>query len=79
VVKEKIRSKYGFDDEELKYLLISDTTSNYAYNLSNDKIAVMAKSGKVSDITELSDHINIEALTRMISKHFICYPKDVDK
>ncbi|MCD4665919.1 MAG: phosphohydrolase, partial [Bacteroidales bacterium] len=77
-IKEKILNKYRISGEDLEYFFYSDTTSNYAYNLKADKINILYKSGKILDIIEASDQLNISVLSQAVTKHFICYPKDVD-
>lgn len=77
-LKDKILSKYAISENDLRYFLISDTTSNYAYNIGHDEIYIMSKSGKITDIENTSDHLNISVLSKATIKHFICYPKDVD-
>ena len=70
--------KYKIDEKNIKYFLYNDTTSNYAYKLESDKINIQSKSGKILDIVEASDQFDISILSKAITKHYICYPKDVD-
>ncbi|MCD4788924.1 MAG: HD domain-containing protein [Bacteroidales bacterium] len=77
-LKEKIINKYNLKEKDLEYFFYSDTTSNYAYNLKADKINILFSSGKILDIVEASDQLNISVLSQAVTKHFICYPKDVD-
>ncbi|MCB0805931.1 MAG: HD domain-containing protein [Bacteroidales bacterium] len=74
-IRTKIGERLNLTEEEARYFLISDTTSNYTYHLGKDNITVLSKSGKLSDITQASDLLNIDVLTRVNTKHFICYPK----
>jgi hypothetical protein len=77
-LKEKICHHFHICDEELHYFLISDTISNSAYNkASNDKIKVMFKNNKLSDIADASD-INLSVFSETVRKYFICYPKELD-
>ena len=71
--------KYKLREDELEYFFYSDTTSNYAYNLDSDKILIRTKSGKIFDLAEASDQMDASVHSKAIIKHFICYPKDVDK
>ena len=38
-------------------------------------INIYFKKGDIKDITEASDQLNIQALTKPVVKYFICYPK----
>jgi len=74
-LRQKITDKFNLSEDDIKYFLISDTTSNYTYHLGQDKITILLKSGKTIDVTGASDLLNIDVLTRVNTKHFICYPK----
>jgi len=77
-LKEKICRHFNICDEQLHYFLINDTISNSAYNkASNDKIKVMFKNNKISDIADASD-INLSVFSETVRKYFICYPKELD-
>jgi len=77
-LKEKICSHFNVCDRQLDYFLISDTISNSAYNkASSDKINVLFKNNKVSDIADASD-INLSVFSETVRKYFICYPKELD-
>jgi uncharacterized protein len=77
-LKEKICLQFNVCNDQLQYFLITDTISNSAYNkVSNDKINVLFKNNKVSDISDASD-INLSVFSKTVRKYFICYPKELD-
>ena len=75
--KEKTKKKYKLTNSEIDYFVIHDETSNYAYQQGADKINILYKDGTVHDISEISDDLNISLLSKPITKHFLCYPKDI--
>jgi hypothetical protein len=78
LLKEKILAKFKVSIDQLHYFLIADTISNSAYNkVSSDKINVMFKNNKISDIADASD-INLSVFSETVRKSFICYPKELD-
>jgi HD superfamily phosphohydrolase len=78
LLKEKICSQFNVCDDDMHYFLIADTISNSAYNkVSNDKINVLFKNNKVSDIADASD-IKLSVFSETVRKYFICYPKELD-
>lgn len=77
-IREKIVNKYELESNELAYFFYTDTTSNYAYNLDSDKINIQLKEGKILDIVQASDQLDISILSNVVTKHYICFPKDVD-
>jgi len=77
-LKEKICSHFNVCNEDLRYFLIADTISNSAYNkASSNKINVLFKNNKTSDIAVASD-INLSVFSETVRKYFICYPKELD-
>ena len=77
-LKEKICHYFNVGDEEMPYFLIVDSISNSAYNkVSSDKINVLFKNNKISDIADASD-INLSVFSETVRKYFICYPKELD-
>ncbi|MEI8114790.1 MAG: HD domain-containing protein [Bacteroidia bacterium] len=78
LLKEKICNHFNVSDEQLHYFLIADTISNNAYNsVSSEKINVLFKNNKTSDISDASD-INLSVFSETVRKYFICYPKELD-
>jgi uncharacterized protein len=78
LIKEKICSHFEVSNEVTHYFLIADTISNSAYNhVSTEKINVLFKNNKISDIAEASD-INLSVFSETVRKYFICYPKELD-
>jgi len=77
-IKEKIQKVFKIDESDLGYFFFSDTTSNYAYNIESDNICILSKSGKKLDILEASGQMDTTIQSEVVTKHFICYPKDVD-
>jgi len=76
-IKAKIIKKYGINEADCQYLIIQDKTSNYAYKPGPDKINILFKDGTVKDIADAAGELNISLLTKPVTKHFLCYPKNL--
>ena len=61
--------------EELDYFVFTDCVKNQAYDSSKSRINIYFKDESIKDLTEASDQLNIQALTKPVVKYFICYPK----
>jgi len=70
----KFSKKLNLTKEETNYFVFSQEIKNQAYN-SEKPIFILNKKGKLKDIAKASDQFNIQALTKPVIKHFICYPK----
>jgi hypothetical protein len=67
---------YGFTKEELRYFVLSGTVSNEAYiNNKYKEINILTKNKKLVDLVSASDLPNIKALSKIVKKHYLCYPK----
>ncbi len=75
VFKALAVSKLGVTEKDTHYFVFSDYIENNAYNPSSDSIKIKYKNGDVKDITEASDNLNIQALTKTVRKYFLCYPE----
>ena len=69
------KKELEFSDEELSYFIFTDCVQNQAYDSSKSKINIYFKNGVIKDLSEASDQLNIQALTKPVIKYFICYPK----
>ena len=76
-IKAAAKKQYSLTDEELPYFVFDESTSNYMYKPGVDKINILFKDGSVKDITEVSDQLNINMLSKPTTKFFLCYPKDL--
>ena len=77
VLREKIASQYGIGVDDTRFFLVSGEISNHAYNYLDERIQIMHKDGKTVDITEASDMFNASVFSGNITKHFLCYPKEL--
>jgi hypothetical protein len=76
-IKEKTKKKFNLTEAEVNYFVLLDTTSNHAYKQGVDTINILYKDGTVHDISETSDDLNISLLSNPVTKHFLCYPKEI--
>ena len=75
---EKMKERYSISEEEARYFVFSGEISNLAYKKEDEKIHILYKSGKVTDVVKASDHFNLKALSKPVTKYYICYPKQKD-
>jgi HD superfamily phosphohydrolase len=76
-IKENAKSVFGVKTDEVKNFLFTGIISNAAYVSKGQSINVLTKKGKVVDVAEASDLPNIKALSKIVTKHYICCPKKV--
>lgn len=74
----RLQSRYRISEKEARYFVFSGDISNLAYKKEDEKIHILYKSGKITDIVKASDHFNLKALSKPVTKYYICYPKQKD-
>lgn len=70
-------SATGLFKKDAKYFVFSDKISNQAYDRKNP-INILNKKGKLKDIVKASDHLNLQSLSKPVTKYFLCYPKKME-
>ncbi|MDA3891284.1 MAG: hypothetical protein PF517_06415 [Salinivirgaceae bacterium] len=77
-VKKKTAEKLDIPLYDIEYFVKSDTIENSAYKQETDKILIKEKDGKITEIVNIADMLNIKALSGTVSKYFLCFPKEVN-
>lgn len=75
-VREEITKTYNTLRSETPYLFSHGTVSNEAYT-EGQKINILMKSGEVLDIAHASDLPSIKAISKIVKKNYLCWPKNV--
>jgi HD superfamily phosphohydrolase len=81
-VHDKIKNEMRFNgstlqEEEINYFLSHGIITNSAYVSGDQKIQILKKSGEILDVAQASDLPNIKALTKIVKKYYLCYPKSI--
>ncbi len=74
-LKIELKAKNGLSENELDYLFFSGRASNEAYVSQGELIKVKSKEGDLVDVADASDLPNIKAISKLVTKHYISYPK----
>ena len=69
--------KEGKSKEEIPYFLTEGSISNAAYMAHNQKIQLLKKDGSVVDIEKTADLPNIKAMSNIVTKYYLCWPKEL--
>ena len=75
-IQVAITKKYGLLRAEAKYLFSHGTVTNEAY-AEGQEINVLMKGGEVLDLAQASDLPNIKAISKIVKKNYLCWPKTV--
>jgi HD superfamily phosphohydrolase len=75
-IRQRMRRDTGFSEEETTSFVFTNTISNYAYSPTEHQIKILGKDGSVKDITEVSEIMDEQVISRTVEKHIFCYPKE---
>jgi HD superfamily phosphohydrolase len=73
---QNLMKKHSISEAEAAYFVFSGEISNQAYKTTSQNINILMKSGKIQDVVKASDQLNLKALSKIVTKYYICYPKD---
>ncbi len=74
--RSKLMEKYNISEKEASYFVFTGEISNQAYQMKKDHINILYKSGKIENIIKASDQLNLKALSKPVTKFYMCYPKE---
>ncbi|MBR4191645.1 MAG: HD domain-containing protein [Prevotella sp.] len=74
-LKEKIAQKLDISIDDAHYLMSVNTISKDMYNVDDDSITILYKDGSVRDISEASELLNVQLLSKKIRKYYLCYQR----
>ena len=72
---QKLSLAKGVDEKDMKYFVFTGVMTNRAYNPENEIIKILTKNGRVVDLSKTSEAINLEPLSQVTERYYICYPK----
>ena len=73
----KTAELYGISDDHAVYFVRSGVLSNHAYNSDDDERILVMQDGHPVDLTVASDLENLFGMSKVVEKHFLCYPKEL--
>ncbi|MES2747752.1 MAG: HD domain-containing protein [Bacteroidota bacterium] len=74
-LKEKFNTLHSLTENEMRYFIFKGKLKNQAYSKSDEPILILKKDKTIEDVAEASDQSYLKALSKPVTKYFICYPK----
>lgn len=76
-VRRSIQKEWKLAKTDAVYLFSHGTVSNEAYLLERNSIQVLMKSGELLDVAQASDLPHIKAMSKIVKKNYLCWPKNL--
>jgi hypothetical protein len=74
-LKRTIAQKMDIAYEDAHYMMSLNTIQKDMYNVDDDKIQILYKNGEIKDISEASELLNVQLLSKKIRKYYLCYQR----
>ncbi len=71
----KFAKEHNITIQEAKYFIFKGKIKNQAYSKDAEPIRILKKDRSIEDVVEASDQLNLKALSKPVTKYFICFPK----
>jgi HD superfamily phosphohydrolase len=65
--------------QDAKYFIFKGKIKNQAYSKDAEPIRILKKDKTIEDVVEASDQLNLKALSKPVTKYFICFPKQLNE
>ncbi|MEM9076228.1 MAG: HD domain-containing protein [Bacteroidota bacterium] len=70
-----IMETHNLSQENASYFVFRGEVANKAYHDSYQTIEILKKNGKVTHLLKESDQLSLKALSKKVTKYYICYPR----
>jgi hypothetical protein len=60
---------------DASYFVFKGKIKNQAYNTDKEPIRILKKDKTIENIVDSSDQLQLKALSKSVTKFFICFPK----
>lgn len=74
-LKGNLKKTENFDDKEIDYFVFQGKLKNQAYNKKAEPILILKKDKSLVDVIQAADQLQLKALSKTVTKYYICYPK----
>ena len=74
-IRQNIAEHLNIPYEDTHYLVTLTEIGKDMYNPEDDSIGILYKDGTVKDITDASEILNVQLLSKKIRKYYLCYQR----
>jgi len=74
---ERFSKQNSVSIQDAHYFIFKGKIKNQAYSKEAEPIHILKKDKTIEDVVEASDQLNLKALSKPVTKYYICYPKQL--
>ncbi len=76
-LKEEFAEEHHVSLAEAGYFIFRGKIKNQAYSKEAEPIRILKKDKTIEDVVEASDQLNLKSLSKLVTKYYICFPKQL--
>ncbi|MBQ9646494.1 MAG: HD domain-containing protein [Prevotella sp.] len=74
-LQTQIAHQMGIDKQDAHYMMSINKIQKDMYSVDDDSIDILYKDGTIKDISEASELLNVQLLSKKIRKYYLCYQR----
>jgi HD superfamily phosphohydrolase len=76
-LKEHFAIKNNINLQDASYFIFKGKIKNQAYSKVAEPIRILKKDKTIIDVVEVSDQLNVRSISKLVTKYYICFPKQL--
>lgn len=76
-LKEEFAEAHNISALDAGYFIFRGKIKNQAYSKEAEPIRILKKDKTIEDVVEASDQLNLKSLSKLVTKYYICFPKQL--
>ena len=74
---DRFSESNGISNQDAAYFVFKGKIKNQAYSIEAEPIQILKKDKTIEDVMLASDQLNLKALSKPVTKYYICFPKQL--
>ena len=76
-LQERFAAENNLSIADTNYFIFKGKIKNQAYSKEAEPIRILKKDRTIEDVLEASDQLNLKSLSKLVTKYYICFPKQL--
>jgi hypothetical protein len=76
-LQERFAAKHNLSFSDTNYFIFKGKIKNQAYSKEAEPIRILKKDKTIEDVVDASDQLNLKSLSKLVTKYYICFPKQL--
>ncbi len=76
-LQERFAAENNLSIADTNYFIFKGKIKNQAYSKEAEPIRILKKDRTIEDVVEASDQLNLKSLSKLVTKYYICFPKQL--